>query len=263
MKRSYFGIQTTFLIGIILSVLIIKYAIGFTTFMVLFWDFKSIMLVLGGVIAATHIHFTDNQFFKIFSRLRVAFNPMSRINLVNDIDEIIFISNTIKTKGITGILPHIEACRNPFMKLGTSLLYDKVSPKELQHLLKENIFYTQQRHFQGISFFQTMSNYSPSFGLLGTVIGLIKLLANLDSPELFGYGMSLAMITTFYGLFFSSFVFGPIAGRLQTLSNEEVLQKEMITIGLIGISNNENSFLIKEKLQNFISKQARQKLWKK
>ena len=134
---------------------------------------------------------------------------------------------------------------------------------ELYALLKENIFYTKRRHTQGISFFQTMANYAPSFGLLGTVIGLIKLLSNLDSPELFGQGMALAMVTTFYGLFFSNFIFGPIAGRLQTLSDEEHLQKEMITIGLLCISKNESSFLIKEKLQNFISKNARRRLWKK
>ena len=66
MKQNYFGIQTTFIIGVVLSVAIIKYAIGFNNFMVLFWDVRSIIIVLGGVLAATHMHFTDAQFFKLF-----------------------------------------------------------------------------------------------------------------------------------------------------------------------------------------------------
>jgi chemotaxis protein MotA len=108
-----------------------------------------------------------------------------------------------------------------------------------------------------------MANYSPAFGLLGTVVGLIKLLSNLGDPEQFGHGMALAMVTTFYGLFFANFIFSPIAGRLQTLSDEEHMQKEMITIGLVSIAKNESTYLMKEKLQNFVSKKQRKKLWEK
>ena len=115
MKQNYFGIQTTFIIGVVLSVAIIKYAIGFNNFMVLFWDVRSIIIVLGGVLAATHMHFTDAQFFKFFSRLIVAFSIKAKHNLVQDIDYIVYISTTIQSKGVTSILSDIENCKNPFL----------------------------------------------------------------------------------------------------------------------------------------------------
>ena len=263
MKKSYFGIHLTFVVGIALSLFIIKYSIGIDNIMTLFWEPKSMVLVLGGVIAATQMHFTDTQFHKLFSRLTVVFSMKAQHSLVRDVNYLADISSEIQAKGITAISSDIENCKDPFLKLGLNLLYDNVSADELGDLLKENIFYTKRRHFQGISFFQTMANYSPAFGLLGTVVGLIKLLSNLGDPEQFGHGMALAMVTTFYGLFFANFIFSPIAGRLQTLSDEEHMQKEMITIGLVSIEKNESTYLMKEKLQNFVSKKQRKKLWEK
>ena len=127
----------------------------------------------------------------------------------------------------------------------------------------ENIENIKKRHLQSFSFFESLANYAPAFGLLGTVIGLIKLLANLQSPEQLGQGMAIAMVTTFYGLALANLLFLPISGRLRLLSFQEILQKEMLLVGVVSISNNESSYVVKEKMQMFLSKQERKALWKK
>ena len=133
----------------------------------------------------------------------------------------------------------------------------------MEIILLENIKYIQKRHSLGILFFETMGKNSPAFGLFGTVVGLIKLLSDLGSPELFGASMAMAMVTTFYGLFFSYLVFNPIAGRLKILSFEESLHKEMLMVGVLGLANNDQSFVVKEKMALFLTEKERKKLWKK
>ena len=263
MKRFIFKIELTVIIGIGLSIFIIKYAIGTEYIMQLFWNPPSIALVLGGVIAATTIHFPNTQFRQIFSRLIVALSFKSKHKLIEDIDNLVDIATTVQANGMASIMPKIETCTDHFLKLGLTLLYDNVPTKELEILLKDTILYTKKRHLQGISFFHTMAQYSPAFGLFGTVIGLIKLLSDLGDPELFGQSMALAMVTTFYGLFFANFIFSPIAGRLQILSDEENIQKEMLVLGILCISKKERPYLIKEKMQTFLSKKDRKILWKK
>ena len=181
---------------------------------------------------------------------------------MTDIDHIVYLSNKIQNNGLASISDDINGCQDHFLKIGLQLIYDDVPIEKIRPLLNRNVNYIRQRHQQGIAFFETMSQYAPAFGLFGTVIGLIKLLADLGSPELFGQSMALAMVTTFYGLFFANFIFTPIAGRLKVLSDQESLQKEMLIIGLEGLANNESAYILKEELQLFLSNKERNKIWK-
>ena len=128
--------------------------------------------------------------------------------------------------------------------------------------LRDNIDYMKKRHSQGIRFFEQMAKYAPGFGLLGTLIGLIMMLAQLDDPATLGPSMSVALVTTFYGVLLSNLVFLPLAGRLQISSTEEVLQKEMFLEGVICISKEESGYLIREKMAMLLPEKERKKLQK-
>lgn len=261
-KKRRFGIDVTLMIGVILAFVLNGYAIGMDYILELFWNPPSLIIVLGGVIAATHLQFPDTQFKKIFSRLRIAFSIKQTQNFIIDINFMSELGKKVRVQGIESIQEDIDQQNDHFLKSSLQLLVDKVSSHDLELILLENIKYIQKRHSLGILFFETMGKYAPAFGLFGTVVGLIKLLSDLSSPELFGQSMAMAMVTTFYGLLLSYLVFNPIAGRLKVLSFEESLQKEMLLVGILALANNDPPYVIKEKMQLFLTDKERRKLWK-
>ena len=129
----------------------------------------------------------------------------------------------------------------------------------LEKIMYSNIEHINNRHQKGIHFFEQLAKYAPSFGLLGTVIGLIKLLAELENPEAVGPGMSVALVTTFYGIVLANLIFLPLAGRLKNYSYEEQIKNEMLLVGVISIAKGELSFVTKEKMMMYLSKNERNK----
>ena len=125
-------------------------------------------------------------------------------------------------------------------------MVDKIELMELELTLSETIGYIQRRHLQGIMIFEQMAKYAPSFGLLVTTIVLIQLLANLKDPGMIGVGMSIALISTFYGILMANFIFTPIAGRLRAYSSEESVQKEMLKVGILAVAKNEPTVIVRE-----------------
>ncbi len=244
------------LIGVIIASTIVAKAIGFEEFLNVFLHIESILIVLGGVTAAAFVHFPFSQIKKIFSRLKVMFS-MKRYNYINDINFMENLSKKIRAEGKLSIKDELNQSKDHFLNMGMQLYLDNLPIDNLRDILNESIGYMSSRHEQGIRFFEQLSKYSPSFGLLGTVIGLIKLLSKLENPEAVGPGMSLALITTFYGIFFSSLLFLPMAGRLRLYSLEELQQKEMMMVGILSIANNEPSIIVREKMMLFLSEKER------
>lgn len=250
------------LVGVFLASFIVSKAIGFEEFLNIFFHIESILIVLGGVMAAALVHFPFNQMMKIFSRIRVLFS-MKRYDYSKTINMIEEMSKKVRAEGKVSVKELVNKADDHFLKMGMQLYLDNLSTENLRSSLEESIDYTMKRHDQGIQFFEQLSKYSPSFGLLGTVIGLIKLLSKLENPEAVGPGMSLALITTFYGVFLANLIFLPMAGRLHLYSQQELMQKEMILVGILSISNNEPSIVVREKMLMFLSEKDRKKSDKK
>ena len=154
----------------------------------------------------------------------------------------------------------VPSLSDNFLQSALQLLIDKVKPEDIERIMKDNLSYMQDRHNMGIRFFEQMAKYAPGFGLLGTLIGLILLLAQLDNPKSVGPIMSTALITTFYGVLLSNLMFLPVAGRLRISSNEEIMEKEMVLEGILSIARGESSYIIKEKMLMFLSEKERRTL---
>ena len=102
--------------------------------------------------------------------------------------------------------------------------------------------------------------YAPAFGMIGTLIGLVNMLANLSAPRQNGAGLATALITTFYGAVLANAFFLPMAGKLETRSKEEMMIKEMIIEGIMAIQSGDSPRIVEEKLKSFLPPAARQKL---
>lgn len=258
-KKLYRSIpDPTSFIGVIVGVILLSKAIGIDKALQFFYSPSSMFIVLGGTFAAGLVHFPITQLLKTFSRLKIIFLTRKPI-IGRIIDEVVCISEKMKLEGKMSIVNELEMIKEPFLRHGIQLIIDKVDPQEIKLLLREEIKATMKRHSQGHIFFDTMARYSPGFGLLGTLIGLIMMLSNLQDPSAIGPNMGIALITTFYGILLSTLVFTPLAGRLEILSDEEALLKEMIVVGIASLASDNAPLVVKEKMLIFLSRAERKK----
>ena len=120
--------------------------------------------------------------------------------------------------------------------------------------------YLQERHSTGKKILEFMGAAAPAFGMIGTLIGLVQMLSNLESPESIGSGMAVALLTTFYGAFAANLIFIPLAGKLGIYSKAESTAMEMVTEGICAIAQGENPTTIREKMQAFVSQGRREEV---
>jgi chemotaxis protein MotA len=105
-----------------------------------------------------------------------------------------------------------------------------------------------------------MGEIAPAFGMLGTLVGLIMMLKNLDDPDALGPGMAVALITTFYGSFIANVFAIPLSKKLASRTKEEILSRELIVEGVLSIQAGENPRIVEEKLKVFLPPKLREDL---
>ncbi|MEK9657460.1 MAG: MotA/TolQ/ExbB proton channel family protein [bacterium] len=252
----------TVIFGIISGTALLIYAIGLENVMTMFVDTNSLLIVLGGTLAATCIHFPMSQLSKTVPWLMITF-AMKRKGNKHVIDEFIEVATQYKREGRVGMGKNIDKIKDGFLRDSVQLIIDNVTKEEMQEILDANISYMKRRHQLGIDFFMMVATYCPSFGLVGTLIGLIVMLAKLDDPSAIGPAMAVALITTFYGALFANFLFMPFAGRLEISNEEELLQKNMLKEGLVCLLEGQSIFIIREKMSMVLSQKDRKKMNKK
>ena len=147
----------------------------------------------------------------------------------------------------------------PFVRLGVQLAIDGSPPEVIEELLRTEIKTVATRHAEGIAIIDQLGRFAPAFGMIGTLIGLIKMLGSLgEDPGGVGAGMAVALITTLYGAILANAVFLPFAEKLRVLNKQELMSKEIILKGILSIQSGENPRIIDQKLQTFLPPNSRQ-----
>ena len=252
-------IDISVFIGIFSGCYLLLKAIGIETGMQLFYHPSSLLIVFGGTVCATLVHFPVTQLFKLYGRLKVALKP-SAIHNHKDIENILKLANIYRQESRLSLEKELPKIKDHFLKHALELLIDNVEPDEIKNMLEKNLSFIEIRHEQGIHFFDTMAQYAPGFGFLGTLIGLVMLLSELENPENLGPSMSTALVTTFYGILLANLMFLPLAGRLRIASNEDVVQKKMYIEGIYAMANNETNYMLFEKMTMCLPDKERKKV---
>lgn len=219
-----------------------------------FLDAPSAMIVLGGTLAAICVsHPVEeviqafNAGFKIFASRKVAaqevVNVMVRIAEISRREGLLALEN-IRTD-------------NAVLKKACKLIADNAGPQIIQDTLRIEIHSLKRRHQIGETVFRSLGTFAPAFGLIGTLIGLVLMLARLDNPKTLGPAMAVALITTFYGALLSNLFFLPVAGKLRARTQQEVLNLEIIFEGARCILQNNNPLLVRDKLSSFVPPKER------
>lgn len=227
----------------------------------LFWDLPSIFITVGGSLFTVMISFPMTTFKKVPSTLKNAFfdKHMSQIDII---ERFVELSKKARKEGLLSLEDEIEGIEDNFLKSGIQMVVDGLEPETIREILELEIGAMEKRHTNSINLLKAWAGYGPAYGMIGTLIGLVQMLANLDDPSALGPGMSKAIITSFYGSVMSNFIFGPLANKLEIKTNEEVEVREMIVEGVLSIQAGINPRVIEDKLKTYLSPEQRLKLIK-
>jgi chemotaxis protein MotA len=230
-----------------------------------FYNFNSILIVLGGTLAATLVALPLKAVGNIFNILKKVFIG-EQYDYIGTIDEIVEKAQKSRKDGLLSLEADLPNMKAGFFKNGIELAINERESSRLRTFLNLEMNNIQSRHIAGQELFLYMGTYAPAFGMLGTVLGLIVMMNNFagsgeessasyDVAEKFAQllsGMGLALITTFYGVFMANMIFLPIGGKLKRKSENEMMLKNIVVEGIISIHAREHPILIKEKLMTFV-----------
>ena len=238
----------------------------------LYWfvNLNSILIVIGGTFAATMVNLPMKAVTNTFSIVKNVFKGED-YDYGRVIDEIVQKATKARKDGLLSLEADLGKMREGFFKNGIELAINERDAKRLRTFLNLEMNNIHSRHHAGQELFLYMASYAPAFGMLGTVLGLIIMMNNFSAgddtatasfsvaerfAELLA-GMGLALITTFYGVFFANMIFLPIGGKLKRRSENELMLKSIVVEGIISIHAREHPMLIREKLMTFVPSQYR------
>ena len=223
-----------------------------------YYDLPSIMIVLGGTIAATMISYPFNRLVK-FTQVTKKLFLTTEDKPQDIISRIIELANVARKEGLLALEEAAYRIDDPFLQKGILLIVDGTDPELVRNILETELNFIEERHQQSQGVFETMGSLSPAFGMIGTLIGLINMLKDLDDPSTLGPNMSVALVTTFYGSVLANLFFIPMSVKLKYKSSREILLKEIMLEGMLSIQAGENPRIIEEKLKAFLPPKERAK----
>lgn len=224
-----------------------------------FIDIPSVIIVIGGTFSAIFIAFPMKQVLTIGAVFSKTVSG-GTANASEIITKIVELANVARREGLLALEEAVGQVKDDFLKKGVMLIVDGTDPELVKSILETELSYIEARHSDGKGLFDTIGSLGPAFGMIGTLIGLVAMLNNLEDPSTIGPSMAVALITTFYGSVIANLVCIPIAKKLSIKSGEEILVREIMIEGLLSIQAGENPRIIEEKLKAFLSPKARKSM---
>ncbi len=224
-----------------------------------FYDGPSVAIVIGGTIAVIFICYPLQRVLGVMNVIKNSFVTKSQ-NPDAVISKMVGYAERARREGMLALEEESENEPDDFLRKGLRLAVDGTDPQLLEKILETDLGQVEARHKDGKAVLETGGTYAPAFGMIGTLIGLINMLAALEDPSSIGAGMATALITTFYGALLANAVFLPLAAKLEARSAEETLVKEMIIDGIMAIQSGDSPRIVEEKLKSFLSPKVRQKI---
>lgn len=223
-----------------------------------FVDAPSAMVVIGGAIAATMIAFPLKDCLSVFKvAIKVFLNKTDSVPKI--IDQLVSLAEVARKDGLLALESRLADIDHKFIKLGVQLAVDGSPPEAIEDILRTELDSVAVRHSLGKGLMDTMGRYAPAYGMIGTLIGLIMMLANMSDPSSIGKGMAVALITTLYGAIISNAIFLPFADKLGSLNKKELSAMEIVIRGIMAIQAGEHPRVIRQKLNSFLAHKARPK----
>ncbi len=214
-------------------------------------NIPSVFMVIGGSFAAMLVANPLSRMLGIMSYIKLVLN-MPNYEEERIISSLVNFSEKARREGLLALEDDLEEVEDEFTRKGIQLVVDGTDPEIIKNVLYNDLNQLQARHETGIKIFDDWGKIAPAFGMIGTLAGLIAMLANIEDSSSIGSGMSLALITTMYGAIFANLVLIPIKSKLEDRDKMESLVKEIVIEGILSIQSGDNPRILEQKLVSFL-----------
>lgn len=218
-----------------------------------FVDAASFFIVIGGGVGTLFFSYPLDKSIEAFKVMGVIFRSQELdVNEVRPV--MVSFAEKARREGLLALEDDLAELNDEFLKKGLQLVVDGTDPEVVEDIMTKELDYIHDRHQWGAGVMGHMAGIFPAIGMIGTLIGLVVMLGNLDNPDQLGPSMAVALITTFYGAVVANIIFAPMEERLKTKNKAEVLQKELMIEGVLSIQAGDNPRIVEEKLKAFLKK---------
>ncbi|MEO0511711.1 MAG: MotA/TolQ/ExbB proton channel family protein [Planctomycetota bacterium] len=176
------------------------------------------------------------------------------------IQDMVGYAELARREGILSLENVVGEMRDPFIVRGVKMAIDGTDPELIKAVMDSELEALMDRHTDGKKMFDAFAKYAPAYGMIGTLLGLIFMLQNMDDPAAIGPGMAVALITTLYGALVANIFASPVADKLAAKDSEEVLVKSIIISGVMAIQSGDNPRVVESKLATFLPPSRRDEL---
>lgn len=244
------------LLGWLVGLSSIGWALGQEQVIQFFINKRAIILVFGGTIGATLLTFPWAILKRVPFALTLFVFPGRRESADSVMTRMLGLSTRARRTAMESLEADVRGTRDTFLANGLKMIADGLSASLIRANLEKEIHFIRLRHSEITNVFRNMATYAPIFGLLGTLVGVVEVLLNLSDPRTMGIHMAVAMTATFYGIFGANFLFLPIAGKLQSYSEQELFLKEVMIEGILSIQSKEGPAILARRLQAYLNKNS-------
>lgn len=241
------------IVGIIMGFLMLVYGIiSNNADLMTYLNFPSAVITFGGALFAVMLSCSMHDFLNGLKSIKLVFK-VSVMNTSEMIKSIIDLSNVARKEGLLSLEEAAADLDEPFLKKGILLIVDGTDPDLVRGIMETELVSIESRHKTVIGFWENLASMGPAWGMIGTLVGLVNMLNNMQDPSKIGGDMAVALITTLYGSVLANWLCTPVANKLKAQNAQEMQLKEIMVEGLLSIQAGENPRVIEEKLKSFLS----------
>lgn len=219
-------------------------------------DPASALITFGGAFFAVLTSYSMGDYIAGLKSISLVFK-VPTVNTAEVIQKIIDLSNVARKEGLLSLEEAAGDLDEPFLKKGILLIVDGTDPELVRAIMETELVSVEERHKTKINFWQDVASMGPAWGMIGTLVGLVNMLNNMEDASTIGPAMAVALITTLYGSLLANWIATPVAGKLKANNSIEMMIKEIMIEGLLSIQAGENPRVIEEKLKSFLAPKDR------
>ena len=230
-----------------------------------FVDAQSLMIVLGGTIAATAMAFPVKEVLSLLTNLRAVFKGEKNYDR-ETLKELVELAGVAR-KGTADLEKAVPDIKDFFLKDGVQMIVDGLPEEDIRSIMETRVVNRELREDAEANVFKTMGVFSPAFGMVGTLVGLVAMLFAMGAPSTgggsddpaakLGQSMGVALITTFYGALFANLFFLPVAAKLRSKIDKRNITQNMIIDGIVMLKVKKHPILVREFLNSYLAPRDR------
>lgn len=247
------------LIGLVVCIVLVVFAIvagNGVAAIIHFLDFQSALITFGGAFCAILAANTMQDFIGGLKSFTLVLKKPA-FNIQEMIQKIIDLSNVARKEGLLSLEEAAGDLDDDFLKKGILLIVDGTDPELVRGIMETELISMETRHKKKITFWEDVASMGPAWGMIGTLIGLVNMLKNLEDASTIGPNMAVALLTTLYGSLIANWLCSPFSNKLKANNTLEITLRTITIEGLLSIQAGENPRVIEEKLKSFLAPSAR------